>query len=274
MRTLITLVTCLALALPGAPGALGAQPADTLHRAPEPLFTKRDPLIAAGFVVGTIVMFPLDRKIAERLQDSTVQAIKFAKENAEWLQPFGYPGSLIIGGSLYVIGRITDQKEMADLGLHGTEAIVLGEGIAGLIKALAGRQRPYVDVTDPRDFGFGRGFKDDSYRSFPSGHSVAGFAAAAAVVSETNRWWPKSTWYIAPVMYGGATLIGLSRMYDNKHWASDVVMGAAIGSFAGRKIVRFHHSHPSNDIDRILLGVNIVPHRDGALVAFTIAPEF
>jgi hypothetical protein len=81
--------------------------------------------------------------------------------------------------------------------------------------------------------------------------------------------------YVAPVMYGGATLIGASRMYSNNHWASDVLMGAAIGTFAGRKIVRFHHSHPSNDIDRILLGATIMPHGDGgAVVAFTIAPEF
>jgi hypothetical protein len=74
-------------------------------------------------------------------------------------------------------------------------------------------------------------------------------------------------------MYGGATLIGLSRMYDNHHWASDVVLGAAIGTFAGRKIVRFHHSHPGNDIDRILLGATILPDgQGGAVVALTLAP--
>jgi len=184
VRTLITIVTCLALAVPVAPGAIGAQPADTLHRAPEPLFTKRDPFIAAGFVVGTVLMFPADRSIAKKLRSDEVQSISFAKTNAKWLQPFGYPGSLIIGGSLYTIGRISGQKEMADLGLHGTEAIIVGEGIGGLLKALVGRQRPYVDETDADNFGFARGFKEDKYRSFPSGHTVAGFAAAAAVVSE------------------------------------------------------------------------------------------
>ena len=39
---------------------------------------------------------------------------------------------------------------------------------------------------------------------------------------------------------------GISRMYENWHWASDVVMGAAIGSFAGWKTVRYAHSHPGN----------------------------
>jgi membrane-associated phospholipid phosphatase len=47
----------------------------------------------------------------------------------------------------------------------------------------------------------------DDYRSFPSGHAGMAFAAAAAAVtSETSKWWPKSTCYIAPVMYGGAAL--------------------------------------------------------------------
>jgi membrane-associated phospholipid phosphatase len=45
-----------------------------------------------------------------------------------------------------------------------------------------GRARPYVNPEDPNpfQFQFGRGFgKNDAYRSFPSGHTVTGFAAAA-----------------------------------------------------------------------------------------------
>ena len=107
--------------------------------------------------------------------------------------------------------------------------------------------------------------RNDAYRSFPSGHTVTGFAAAAAVVTETNRWWPNSTWYIGPLMYGGASLIGLSRMYNNKHWASDVITGALIGSFAGRKIVRYHHSHPGNRIDDLLLSGSISRGTNGGM---------
>ena len=55
-------------------------------------------------------------------------------------------------------------------------------------------------------------------------------------------------------MYGGATLVGLSRMYNNAHWASDVALGAAIGTFAGLKTVRYSHAHPDNPVDRLVLG--------------------
>ena len=55
-------------------------------------------------------------------------------------------------------------------------------------------------------------------------------------------------------LFGGAAVVGLSRMYADRHWASDVVMGAAIGTFAGLKTVRFNHTRTGNRIDRRLLG--------------------
>jgi hypothetical protein len=48
-------------------------------------------------------------------------------------------------------------------------------------------------------------------------------------------------------------------MYNNQHWASDVAVGAAIGTFFGLKVVRYHHSHPDNRIDRWLLSATLVP---------------
>jgi membrane-associated phospholipid phosphatase len=70
-------------------------------------------------------------------------------------------------------------------------------------------------------------------------------------------------------MYGGATAVGLSRMYDDQHWASDVLMGAAIGTFAGLKTVRFNHTHVGNELDRILLGARIVSTGNGTALAWS-----
>ncbi|HEX2718098.1 MAG TPA: phosphatase PAP2 family protein [Gemmatimonadaceae bacterium] len=238
----------------------------------DPLFTKRDAWIAGGFVVGTIVLFPLDKYAARELQRPQTQANRFFRhqatnvrlitENAYW-----------IGGGLYLVGRLSGNDQMADLGWHGTEAIAVGMGITTLGKVLAGRARPLVNIEDPTNFKFGRGLKQENYRSFPSGHTLTAFAAASAVTAETARWWPKQKWLIGTAMYGGATLVGLSRMYNNKHWASDVMMGAAIGTFAGRKVVRYHHSHPNNRIDRIILGANISPSVDGGMrLSLSLAP--
>ena len=265
-----TVVPSLATAQQTQPDTTGVKPSQ------EPLFTTRDALYAGGFTLATIALFPLDKHIAQNLQDKHNQSNRFFHHQATNFRLIAQPGAFAIGGAMYLGGRLTHNEKLADLGLHGSEAILVGLGVTAAIKGSAGRARPYMGTDSPHNFKLFRGFTGGSdYSSFPSGHTLTGFAAAAAVTAETHRWWPHSTWYIAPVMYGGATMIGLSRMYNNKHWASDVMMGAAIGTFAGRKVVQYHHSHPKNRIDRWLLGATIVPNSEGGLsFAFSATPRF
>lgn len=267
------LLLASALLAPALPAQQTTPDTTGVKRSNDPLFTSRDAWIAGGFVVGTVLLFPLDKHFAQTLQDPHNQSNRFFHHQATNFRLIAQPGAILIGGSMYAIGRVAHVERMADLGLHGTEAILVGTVVTGVIKGAAGRARPYMGTDKPHDFKLGRGFqKGSDFASFPSGHTLAGFAAAAAVTSETHRWWPNSTWYIAPVMYGGASLIGLSRMYNNKHWASDVAMGALIGTFSGRKVVQYHHSHPRNRIDRWLLGASIVPTENGWGLAFSATP--
>lgn len=270
MRSLaLTLTLCASLLAPAAGAAQVFE--DSLQASKEPLFTAEDALFAGGVIFATVAIAPFDKKFADYLQGAP-QTNRFFRRVAVVVEAIAEPGALIIGGGLYGIGRLTGNERMADLGLHGTEAIIVGMAVTTAIKVGAGRQRPYVNRDKPYSFKFMRGWKKEQYRSFPSGHSLIGFAAAAAVTDETRRWWPSSVWYIGPVMYGGATLIALSRMYDNKHWASDVMIGGLIGTFAGLKVVKYHHTHPDNRIDRWLLGVYVSPAEDaGWLVRPIIA---
>ena len=43
------------------------------------------------------------------------------------------------------------------------------------------------------------------------------------------------------IAYGSASLIGLSRITENKHWVSDVLAGAALGLLSGRQVVNNYH---------------------------------
>jgi membrane-associated phospholipid phosphatase len=47
--------------------------------------------------------------------------------------------------------------------------------------------------------------------------------------------------------------VGLSRIFNNQHWASDVMAGAAIGTLVGLKVVNYTHSNPGNRLDRALI---------------------
>jgi hypothetical protein len=265
-------ITLAALSLLSAVAPLHAQ---TAADDPPSLFGRQDAILLGVFTVGTVLAQPLDRLAANRLQDSTTQANRFLLRQSRNLELISTPGSFIIGGTLYAVGKLADNERMADLGLHGTEAIVVATIANSVIKGLAGRARPYVDPNNSGDFSLGRGFLNEEFRSFPSGHTTAAFAAAAAVTEETRRWWPKYTWLIGTVMYGGAALGGASRMYNNYHWASDVVMGAAIGTLAGLKVPKYHHRvNPDNAFDRALLGVSIspAPSGDGRIVRLIVSP--
>ena len=269
-------VAVLVLLRTGALSAQAREATDT-SQAQQTLFNARDAWLAAGFVGLTVAMFPIDKHIELHLRDQTTPANRFLDGSAKGFEYVTTPGSFIIGGALYGIGVVTQKPKLKDLGWHGTEAVLLGSGITGLLKGTLGRARPDFNATGPvttrpSDFQFGKGFTVASRQSFPSGHTTTAFAAASAVTSEVHRMWPQYTWYVAPVLYGGATLVGLSRMYHNRHWASDVALGAGIGTFSGLKVVKYSHAHPDNLVDRIILRTTAAPDGRGGAYIIWSAP--
>jgi membrane-associated phospholipid phosphatase len=273
-RGALAIARCLRLSILGAllaaPG--GAQLADGSYQ--RPLFTWRDAVLAGGFAIGTFAIRPLDKSAALSLQRPYTQQQKVLRTTATIVRTIAEPGSVFIGVSMYAVGRVSHSDQLAELGLRGTEALVVGGGFANILKYSFGRARPFVDTVSPNpdDWQLLRGRRGDSYRSFPSGHTVAAFAAAAAVSAETSRWWPGATYYaIGPALYAGAAAVGASRMYENRHWASDVIVGAAIGTFAGTKVVRYHRTHPTNQLDRWLLRASVSPSNPSH-VSFMLFP--
>jgi hypothetical protein len=51
-----------------------------------------------------------------------------------------------------------------------------------------------------------------------------------------------------------------------------VLVGAAIGTFAGNKVVRFHHSHPGNRLDEWLVNFSIDPSAPARSFSASILP--
>jgi membrane-associated phospholipid phosphatase len=270
-------VLLLAATLVGgaAPNALVGQSPDSVPASPQPLFSRTDAYYAAGFLAVAAAMAPIDLKVAHELRDSTAQANQLLEHSATGFRLLGNPGVLVITGGMYAAGRLVHRPELADVGLHATEAIGFAEVATVTIKTLVGRKRPYADPEHPYDFKLGRGFLNDSSSSFPSGHTTAAFATAAALSGELARIYPHEAWFVRPLLYGGAGLVGLSRLYNNDHWASDVVIAAAIGSFGGWKVVRFNHTHPHNRVDRWLLSARVMPSPGGgARISWSIASSY
>lgn len=71
---------------------------------------------------------------------------------------------------------------------------------------------------------------DNSRRnSFPSGHTATAFMAATMLHKEYGQ--TRSPWF-SVAGYSLATATGVMRIINNRHWISDVLMGAGIGIFS------------------------------------------
>lgn len=90
------------------------------------------------------------------------------------------------------------------------------------IKPLVSRARPWVVME-----GFQTLLTSSDPNSFPSGHTCAAFAFAAAVCVAAPKKWMKAAAVIA------AVLMGCSRLYVGVHFPSDVLAGAVIGTLCG-----------------------------------------
>ena len=119
------------------------------------------------------------------------------------------------GVALYLCGgpRLKRAAALATCSYLGARAVLLG------VRAVVNRPRP----EDPNP-----GWLNSS---FPSGHATSYFAAATVYALKFPR--------LAPALGVGGTLVALSRVYLGKHWPSDVLAGAALGTGAGLLTVRF-----------------------------------
>jgi membrane-associated phospholipid phosphatase len=251
-----------------------AQARDTSRVVHAPLFHPSDAYVAAGFAAATIAMFPLDRHLAREVRREDYLGSADLRRAAAIFRFAGGPAPTLLGVSGFVIGKATHRARLTEISLHTTEAIVVATGATSLLKGVIGRERPYLSAdTNPHRFRPFRGFSSAAYASFPSGHTTGAFATAAAFVAEVEEKWPGRQRYVAPVVFTLAAGVGLSRMYEDRHWASDVVMGAAIGTFAGLKVVRFNHTRTGNRLDNWLLGaknhLTISPVAGGAVIALS-----
>lgn len=108
---------------------------------------------------------------------------------------------------------------------------VAAEGAAGLavggLKALLGRERPYVAEPDvaPRTRGARIHAVGDHSYSLPSGHAALAFATATSISLADRR--------TAVPAYAWATTVSAARLWHGVHYPSDVLAGAALGFVAG-----------------------------------------
>ena len=136
----------------------------------------------------------------------------------------------------YLYGLAAENENTRRLGLKLTEAFLINGAITGALKILVGRERP---TTAQSNFNFYPFSTSWGKTSFPSGHTSTAFALSAVLANETDHLALKI------FVYSLSTAVGVSRIYNNEHWLSDVIAGGIIGYFVGE----FVSAHKTNNSD-------------------------
>jgi membrane-associated phospholipid phosphatase len=222
-------------------------------------FTRHDlyATLIAGAVTGGFMAY--DEKIGDWWRSPHVQGSNSLHHTVEQLTRLNETPLTIASVVTYGIGRLTKSKTTADVGLHWTEALIFTDVVSQAIRGPLGRARPRVSQDDPFSFHFGQGFTHFEYRAFPSLHAAVGFATAAALYGEIRERDQSASRFWAIPLYTLAMIPGVTRMYLDQHWASDVVSGAFIGQLIGSRVVRYAHTHKPTKLDRALLATNVTP---------------
>lgn len=235
-------------------------------------FVKRD-LIASGIAfAASVAVSSFDLRIAHWARSDDVQGESSRHDLVTTATRVNETPLTIAAFATYGIGRLAHSETLADVGLHTFEALVLTTAVSEVLRGTIGRTRPRESQEDPFLFKPGKGFTQFETRSYPSLHTAAAFATATALVGEIRRRRPEAVRVAAPLLYTAAMIPGLTRIYLDQHWASDVVAGGFVGALLGSRVVSYAHSHRRNWLDRTLLAVNAVPDGHGGTLVMADLP--
>jgi len=134
----------------------------------------------------------------------------------------------IVAGS-YVYGAWRDNAKGREIGVLGTETLLDSLIVVGITKEIFRRNRP--DEKDRGDF-WGGG------TSFPSGHAIQIWSIASLLDHEY-----KHKRIVGITAYALAGIVSAARIAAERHFASDVIAGGAMGWFIGRYVYDTHMSH-------------------------------
>ena len=162
---------------------------------------------------------------------------------------FGSSYGITTVAAVGLVSAIFKNQKGVETSLLASQALITSGIWVQLIKHLTGREDPsasYIYSKMPGGQWWGPFAQYDqdlpiyksvnSFDAFPSGHSAAAFSMATVFALQY-----RDTKVIPVICYSAATLVGISRLTEHAHWASDVFVGGLIGYACGKQVVDHHN---------------------------------
>ena len=211
---------------------------DALYLSTSPTrMTSHDAFVLGGVFAGIGGLLAADHGIQRFMQKNTSAT---GRDGADVFNGIGSPvGILGLNAGLIAVGvtnwSYTGDSRLKNAALVSLESEIFTMASVFVIKEVVGRATPNQNkgATHFRPFS-----GDDS---FPSGHAAVSFATAAVFADRFEQ-------PVRGIAYGLASTVALARVYSDKHFASDVVVGGLLGWVVG-KALSARHSYLDSDIE-------------------------
>jgi membrane-associated phospholipid phosphatase len=188
------------------------------------------------YFVGAVMIpisFLMDRQLQNYIQANKIYSDQVSQIGDLYGSRWGYYGTFAA-----IILTNTAARQPAIKIIQEAELLIESElttaTVTAGLKTLTHRPRP----------------NQKGYRSFPSGHTSGSFALAAII----KYLYGNLPGYLA---YGMAVFVGSTRINDNKHYLSDVVSGAILGTLIGRGFTHQHQLEWSLQPNSAIRSLNI-----------------
>jgi membrane-associated phospholipid phosphatase len=211
-------------------------------------FTSKDWILTGAAVGITAVLIHYDNNIDEWAR---VQKTKhnWVNKTSPVITRFGGDWGVYSVIASGILGASFKDEKMVQTSLLATQAMITSGVWANIIKILTGRERPIADYAFSKTRGgewYGPFAKYDqdlairkpvsAFDAFPSGHTATAFSIATVFASQY-----RDKPAIPIICYSAATLIGISRLTEHEHWASDVFAGGLLGYICGKEVVNHYN---------------------------------
>jgi len=188
----------------------------------------------------------------------TYNTVRRTRENNPWMKKvspyisqFGSYYGISVIGAFAGFGFIAHDNKALETSYMAFESFIESGIWTRVLKLVAARERPSAANIYSHESGgewWGifqefnkskRGRSVSSFDAFPSGHTASAFSIATVIANQYN-----STLIVPILSYSVASLVGIARIVDDTHWASDVFVGAVIGYLTSKQIL---DSNPSEE---------------------------
>lgn len=200
----------------------------------------KDALITAGVLGATAIVYSYDNEIRRAtLRNEGTPIYDAMLDVGNELVEVGFMGRTWpywVGGAL--VSTALDIDPVQSICLDVIESHLIAGGIRNAAKFIIGRDHP---------FEAGRSVFFVQGTSMPSGHTSVVFEVATIFTRHTEGM-PRAVQIgVGVTSYGIATAVALQRVDSEAHWASDVILGGALGSLVANTVVNRNQERRRNE---------------------------